>query len=88
MKKTQVKFVHKNILWKDKNEGRNRSSLRNFKIIPRNLNEITPMNSISGGYMSGTSTLEVYDADILSAVSGLIVTSMQYRYKTSSATFR
>jgi hypothetical protein len=44
------------------------------------------MNFISGGYMSGTSTLEVYDADILSAVSGLIVTSMQYRYRTSSAT--
>jgi hypothetical protein len=44
------------------------------------------MNSISGGYMSGTSTLEVYDADILSAVSGLIVTSMQYRYRTSSPT--
>ena len=32
-----------------------------------------------GGYMTGTSTLEVYDADILSAESGLIVCSMQYR---------
>jgi hypothetical protein len=30
--------------------------------------------------MSGTSTLEVYDADILSAEAGLIVASMQYRY--------
>jgi carboxylesterase type B len=43
------------------------------------------MNFISGGYMSGTSTLEVYDADILSAVSGLIVTSMQYRYRTEDS---
>ena len=33
----------------------------------------------SGGYMSGTSTLEVYDASILAATANLIVTSMQYR---------
>ena len=32
-----------------------------------------------GGYMTGTSTLEVYDADILSAMTGLIVCSLQYR---------
>ena len=32
-----------------------------------------------GGYMTGTSTLEVYDADILAAESGLIVSSLQYR---------
>ena len=29
--------------------------------------------------MSGTSTLEVYDASILAAEANLIVTSMQYR---------
>ncbi|KAH0815438.1 hypothetical protein GEV33_007353 [Tenebrio molitor] len=32
-----------------------------------------------GGYMSGTSTLEIYDADIIAATSDVIVTSMQYR---------
>ena len=32
-----------------------------------------------GGYMTGTSTLEVYDADILTAHTGLIVCSLQYR---------
>ena len=30
-----------------------------------------------GGYMTGTSTLEVYDADILVAETGMIVCSMQ-----------
>ena len=32
-----------------------------------------------GSFMSGTSTLEVYDGDILSVESNLIVASMQYR---------
>ncbi|KAF5294311.1 hypothetical protein FQA39_LY13455 [Lamprigera yunnana] len=32
-----------------------------------------------GGYMSGTSTLDVYDADIVAANSDVIVASMQYR---------
>lgn len=32
-----------------------------------------------GGYMSGTSTLEVYDADIMAAMADVIVASMQYR---------
>jgi acetylcholinesterase len=32
-----------------------------------------------GGYMSGTSTLDVYDADIMAATSDVIVASMQYR---------
>ncbi|PNF28466.1 Acetylcholinesterase, partial [Cryptotermes secundus] len=32
-----------------------------------------------GGYMSGTSTLDVYDADIVAATSDVIVASMQYR---------
>nr|AMZ80114.1 acetylcholinesterase 2 [Blattella nipponica] len=32
-----------------------------------------------GGYMSGTSTLDVYDADIVVATSDIIVASMQYR---------
>lgn len=32
-----------------------------------------------GGYMSGTSTLEIYDADIIAATSDVIVASMQYR---------
>ncbi len=53
--------------------------------FPKPQRNCTFMNFISGGYMSGTSTLEVYDADILSAVSGLIVTSMQYRYRTEDS---
>ncbi|KAK6632499.1 hypothetical protein RUM43_013266 [Polyplax serrata] len=32
-----------------------------------------------GGFMSGTSTLDVYDADIVAANSDVIVASMQYR---------
>ncbi|XP_015603325.1 acetylcholinesterase [Cephus cinctus] len=32
-----------------------------------------------GGYMSGTATLDVYDADIMVATSNVIVASMQYR---------
>nr|BAF46104.1 acetylcholinesterase [Pediculus humanus corporis] len=32
-----------------------------------------------GGFMSGTSTLDVYDADIVAASSDVIVASMQYR---------
>ncbi|XP_022919632.1 acetylcholinesterase [Onthophagus taurus] len=32
-----------------------------------------------GGYMSGTSTLDIYDADIVAASSDVIVASMQYR---------
>nr|XP_023021546.1 acetylcholinesterase [Leptinotarsa decemlineata] len=32
-----------------------------------------------GGYMSGTATLDVYDADIIAATSDVIVASMQYR---------
>ena len=36
----------------------------------------------SGGYMTGTSTLEVYDADILVAQTGMIVCSMQVQHHT------
>lgn len=32
-----------------------------------------------GGYMSGTATLDVYDADLMAATSSVIVASMQYR---------
>lgn len=32
-----------------------------------------------GGYMSGTSTLDIYDADIIAATSDVVVASMQYR---------
>lgn len=32
-----------------------------------------------GGYMSGTSTLDIYNAEILAAVGNVIVASMQYR---------
>lgn len=32
-----------------------------------------------GGYMSGTSTLDIYDADIVAATSDVVVASMQYR---------
>lgn len=32
-----------------------------------------------GGYMSGTATLDIYDADIIAATSDVIVASMQYR---------
>lgn len=32
-----------------------------------------------GGFMSGTATLDVYDADIMAAVSNVIIASMQYR---------
>ena len=32
-----------------------------------------------GGYMSGTATLDVYDADLMAATSNVIVASMQYR---------
>lgn len=32
-----------------------------------------------GGYMSGTSTLDIYDADLIAATSDVIVASMQYR---------
>ncbi|KAJ8866286.1 hypothetical protein PR048_032129 [Dryococelus australis] len=32
-----------------------------------------------GGYMSGTSTLDIYDADIFAAMTDVIVASMQYR---------
>nr|AHJ25667.1 acetylcholinesterase type-2 [Sogatella furcifera] len=32
-----------------------------------------------GGYMSGTATLDVYDADMVAATSDVIVASMQYR---------
>ncbi|XP_012286467.1 acetylcholinesterase [Orussus abietinus] len=32
-----------------------------------------------GGYMSGTATLDVYDADIMAASNNVIVASMQYR---------
>ncbi|KAH0998630.1 hypothetical protein HUJ04_005373, partial [Dendroctonus ponderosae] len=32
-----------------------------------------------GGYMSGTSTSDIYDADIIAATSDVIVASMQYR---------
>ncbi|XP_071515946.1 acetylcholinesterase-like isoform X2 [Panulirus ornatus] len=32
-----------------------------------------------GGYMGGTSTLEIYDADIMASVNNFIVASMQYR---------
>lgn len=32
-----------------------------------------------GGYMSGTSTLDIYDADIIAATNDVIVASMQYR---------
>ncbi|KAK8399799.1 hypothetical protein O3P69_003672 [Scylla paramamosain] len=32
-----------------------------------------------GGYMGGTTTLEVYDADLLVANTDMIITSMQYR---------
>lgn len=32
-----------------------------------------------GGFMSGTSTLDVYNAEILAAVGNVIVASMQYR---------
>ena len=35
---------------------------------------------LPGGYMTGTSTLEVYDADILVAETGMIVCSMQVDY--------
>ena len=35
---------------------------------------------LPGGYMTGTSTLEVYDADILVAETGMIVCSMQVVY--------
>jgi len=32
-----------------------------------------------GGYMSGSSTLDIYNAEILSSVGNVIVASMQYR---------
>lgn len=32
-----------------------------------------------GGFMSGTSTLDVYNAEMLAAVGNVIVASMQYR---------
>ncbi|KAF3422066.1 hypothetical protein E2986_13403 [Frieseomelitta varia] len=32
-----------------------------------------------GGFMSGTATLDVYDADIMAATSNVIIASMQYR---------
>ncbi|KOC61630.1 Acetylcholinesterase [Habropoda laboriosa] len=32
-----------------------------------------------GGFMSGTATLDVYDADIMAAASDVIIASMQYR---------
>lgn len=32
-----------------------------------------------GGYMSGSSTLDIYNAEILAAVGNVIVASMQYR---------
>lgn len=32
-----------------------------------------------GGYMSGSATLDVYDADIMAASSNMIIASMQYR---------
>ncbi|XP_046683758.1 acetylcholinesterase-like [Homalodisca vitripennis] len=32
-----------------------------------------------GGYMSGTATLDIYDADLVAATSDVIVASMQYR---------
>nr|BAI63723.1 ace-orthologous acetylcholinesterase [Nephotettix cincticeps]BAI63724.1 ace-orthologous acetylcholinesterase [Nephotettix cincticeps]BAI63725.1 ace-orthologous acetylcholinesterase [Nephotettix cincticeps]BAI63726.1 ace-orthologous acetylcholinesterase [Nephotettix cincticeps]BAI63731.1 ace-orthologous acetylcholinesterase [Nephotettix cincticeps] len=32
-----------------------------------------------GGYMSGTATLDIYDADMVAATSDVIVASMQYR---------
>lgn len=32
-----------------------------------------------GGYMSGTSTLDIYNAKALAAVGNVIVASMQYR---------
>lgn len=32
-----------------------------------------------GGYMSGTSTLDVYNAKALAAIGNVIVASMQYR---------
>lgn len=32
-----------------------------------------------GGFMSGTTTLDIYDADIMAATSDVIVASMQYR---------
>lgn len=32
-----------------------------------------------GGFMTGTATLDVYDADIMASTSGVIIASMQYR---------
>ena len=32
-----------------------------------------------GGFMSGSSTLDIYNAEILAAVGNVIVASMQYR---------
>lgn len=32
-----------------------------------------------GGFMSGSSTLDIYNADMLAAVGNVIVASMQYR---------
>ncbi|KAK0162670.1 hypothetical protein PV327_006428 [Microctonus hyperodae] len=32
-----------------------------------------------GGYMTGTATLDVYDADLMAATSNVIIASMQYR---------
>lgn len=32
-----------------------------------------------GGFMSGSSTLEIYNAELLAAVGNVIVASMQYR---------
>lgn len=32
-----------------------------------------------GGFMSGSSTLDIYNADILASVGNVIVASMQYR---------
>ena len=43
----------------------------------KNLDNEIRIIMISGGYMTGTSTLEVYDADILVAETGMIVCSMQ-----------
>uniref|UniRef100_A0AAU6PBV9 Carboxylic ester hydrolase n=1 Tax=Protohermes xanthodes TaxID=1452977 RepID=A0AAU6PBV9_9NEOP len=52
----------------------------------RHHNEHTPRPRVpmlvwiyGGGYMSGTSTLDIYDADIVAATSDVIVASMQYR---------
>lgn len=62
------------------NNGFEHSTIRNGNDNPTKSTGLPMLVWIyGGGYMSGSSTLDIYNAEILSSVGNVIVASMQYR---------